>query len=65
MTEPLSTLTLQIIVELLPFQTFGGAHGSGMPLYFIHKTSAYSASVQLEGKTALQLGCITTVKPLE
>lgn len=35
LTGPLSTLTVQITVELVPFRMFGGAHGSGMPLHFI------------------------------
>lgn len=61
-------LSVQITAELIPFQMFGGAHGSGMPLHFIYEASVSSPSLQLEGKTApnaLQMGCLTTVKPLE
>lgn len=41
---------------------------SEMSLYFIPKAKASSASIQLEGKTALdtlEMGCLTTFKPLE
>lgn len=35
MPGPLSAQTLQIIVELVCFQIFGGAHGRGMLLNFL------------------------------